>query len=101
MKDKSSHGRFLARLAAIVVATSSPTTFAEAGISCIIRQGEPTTWVSSAFMDIAPFDSCTGARAMCDGEAFELFDSRDFTRDFFEFARFRSDDPIGLHVIIK
>ena len=98
MQAKTRHLRLAV---ALLAAAFGHMAYAEAGSSCIINEGTPTTWASLSFGAVAPFDSCAVAKAMCAPEAFAPFDSRIKTCDFFGLQRFRSDAPIGFHLILR
>ena len=78
-------------LAAVFVQVAN----AEAGSSCIINPGTPTTYAHVAFSAGTPFDSVVASVSMCLPSAFSVFDSRFMTMDFAEFDKFRSDEPRG------
>ena len=74
---------------------------AEAGSSCIINPGTPTTYASVAFHAVTPFDSVVASVAMCLPTAFNPFDSRYMTSDFNTLQRFRSDRPRSIYLSFK
>ncbi len=83
---------------AILAAAFVQVSHAEAGSSCIINPGTPTTYASVAFNAVSPFDSVVAPVAMCLPSVFSVFDSRFMTLDFAEFDKFRSDEPKGFMI---
>lgn len=88
-------------LGVLLVAAAVHTVSAEAGSSCIINPGTPTTWACMEFEAVPSFDSRVVPMAMCAPAAFSLFDSRFRTEAFAVFGRFRSDQPKGTCLIVR
>ena len=86
---------------ALLAAAFVQVADAEAGSSCIINPGTPTTYASVAFNAVTPFDSLVAPVAMCLPSVFDVFDSRFMTFDFAEFNKFRSDEPRGFLLHFK
>ena len=87
---------------ALLAAAFVHSANAEAGISCIITPGTPTTYASLDYGDaMSSFDSSYMSAAMCLPSAFSVFDSRFVTADFSSFAKFRSDAPEGFAILLQ
>ena len=83
---------------ALLAAAFVQAANAEAGESCIINPGTPTTYASEAYNAVTPFDSVVAPVATCLPSAFSVFDSRFMTVDFAGFDEFRSDEPKGFMI---
>ena len=88
-------------LGVLLTVAAVHTVRAEAGSSCIINPGTPTTWAGIEFEAMPSFDSRVMPMAMCAPAAFSLFDSRFRTEAFAVFGRFRSDQPKGACLIVR
>ena len=88
-------------LGALLAVAAVHTVRAEAGSSCIINPGIPTTWAGLVFEAMPSFDSRVAPMAMCEPTAFSPFDSRFRTEAFAVFERFRSDQPKGACIIVR
>ena len=88
-------------LGALLFAAAVYTARSEAGSSCIINPGTPTTWAGIKFEAMPSFDSRVATMAMCAPVAFSLFDSRFRTEAFAALERFRSDQPKGACLVFR